>query len=223
MKAKKKDFIKDFVDYVKNGDIKDEEVEYVEDCFEDMDRPKFGYKVQLMLKEQEPCQINFDNPEQSTCNLRSNDTREEQRRVDLEYSRYYAQSRQTGEEFRSSSPPECRIELCRSQTTLTATSTTTLLPTQPTTQPTQLTAQPTQSTTQPIQSTAQPTFLKNEEVVTQPTQPSVEPSQQTSQPTQPTNQPTQPTFQQTQRPTLEYFNSYNIDYYGYQKGPKNVY
>ena len=66
LKAKKKDFIKDFVDYVKNGDVKDEEVEYVEDCFEDMDRPKFGYKVQLMLKEQEPCQINFNNPEQST-------------------------------------------------------------------------------------------------------------------------------------------------------------
>ena len=108
------------------------------------------------------------------------------------------------------------LNLALSQATLTASSTTILLPTQPTIQPIQLTAQS-------IQSTAQPTFLRDEELVTQPTQPTIQPTQPSVEPSQQTSQPAQPTIQQTQRPTLEYFNSCNIDYYGYQKGPKNVY
>ena len=28
-------------------------------------------------------------------------------------SKYYAQSRQTGQDFRSAAPPDCRIELCQ--------------------------------------------------------------------------------------------------------------
>ena len=116
-KEKKKDFLKDFVDYVKNGNAEDEEVEFIEDCFDDMDRPKFGYRVKIMLKEKEPCQINFENPEQSTCNLTSNADNEGLNRVDTGYydRYYYAQSRQTGEGFRSAAPPDCRIELCGGQ------------------------------------------------------------------------------------------------------------
>ena len=118
LKNQKKDFIKDFVNFVNNGNAEDEEVEYVEDCFDDIDRPKFGYIVKIMLKEKEPCQINFENPEQSTCNQTSNADNEERNRVDTGYWDYHAQSRQTGERFRSAAPPDCRISLvvCGGQT-----------------------------------------------------------------------------------------------------------
>ena len=111
-KDKKKDFLKDFVDYIKNGNAEDEEVEYIEDCFDDMDRPKFGLRVKVTLKEKEPCKINFANPEQTTCNLTSNADNEGLNRVDTGYWSYNAQSRQTGEGFRSAAPPDCRIEVC---------------------------------------------------------------------------------------------------------------
>ena len=111
-KDTKKDFLKDFVDYIKNGNAEDEEVEYIEDCFDDMDRPKFGYRVKIMLKEKEPCQINFENPEQSTCNLASNPDSEGLDGSDTEDLEYFAQSRQTGEGFRSAAPPDCRTNAC---------------------------------------------------------------------------------------------------------------
>ena len=40
LKEKKNNFIKDFIEYVKNGNAEDEEVEYIEDCFDDMERPR---------------------------------------------------------------------------------------------------------------------------------------------------------------------------------------
>ena len=58
LKEKKKNFIKDFIEYVKNGNAEDEEVEYIEDCFDDMERPRFGYMMKIMLKENEPCVFN---------------------------------------------------------------------------------------------------------------------------------------------------------------------
>ena len=61
-----------------------------------------------MLKEKERCEINFENPEQSTCNVTSNADNEERNRVDTGYWNYHAQSRQTGEGFRFAAPPDCR-------------------------------------------------------------------------------------------------------------------
>ena len=52
--------------------------------------------------ESEPCNIDFENPEKSTCILNSNSTSNPD-------SSFYAQNRQTGEEFRSSAPPDCRL------------------------------------------------------------------------------------------------------------------
>ena len=40
LKEKKNNFLKDFVEYVENGNAEDEEVEYIEDCFDDMERPR---------------------------------------------------------------------------------------------------------------------------------------------------------------------------------------
>ena len=111
LKDKKKDFIKDFVDFVKNGNAEDVEVEYIEDCFSDMERPKFGYMVKIMLKEDEPCEINFENPEQSTCKL-SNPDSEGLDGSDTGDLEYFAQSRQTGEGSRSAAPPDCRTTAC---------------------------------------------------------------------------------------------------------------
>jgi len=120
-----KETIEDFKNFVKHGNAEDEHVEYIEDCFDDMDRPKFGFRVKIMLKEKEPCQINFENPEQSTCNLPSNGTsnadNEGLNRLDNTgyYDNYYyahsRHSRQASEGFRSAAPPDCRIELCRGQ------------------------------------------------------------------------------------------------------------
>ena len=112
LKEKKINFIKDFIEYVKNGNAEDEEVLYIEDCFDDMERPRFGYSVKLMVKENEPCTINFDNPDQDTCRRRTNNENELSSRVYTGYFSDHAQSRQTGEQFRSGAPPDCRIEFC---------------------------------------------------------------------------------------------------------------
>ena len=92
-----------FIEFVKNGNAEDEEVEYAEDCFDDVERPKFGYSLKITLKDAEPCEFNLENPELSTCGLN---------RTNSENSNNSAQSRQTGQEFRSGAPPDCRIEFC---------------------------------------------------------------------------------------------------------------
>jgi len=94
---------KNFENFVKYGNAEDADVEYVEDCFDDMERPKFGWTAKVTLMKDEPCELNFENPEQSTCILSSNSDGEAD-------SNYYAQSRQTGEGFRSAATPDCRIE-----------------------------------------------------------------------------------------------------------------
>merc|ERR1712079_360464 len=114
LKEKKKAFLKDFVEkYIKNGNMEDEEeVEYIEDCFHDMERPKFGWRVEITLKENEPCQIDFENPDETTCDLGSNTKNELLNNLDSRYLNILAQSRQTDEGFRSAAPMECRIEFC---------------------------------------------------------------------------------------------------------------
>merc|ERR1719266_1573551 len=146
----------EFLDFVKHGDADDEEVAYIEDCFSDMERPKFGYRMKVTLMENEPCNIDFENPDQSTCIVPSNSVDVGPNGLDRRLSIYYAQSRQTGEEFRSGAPPDCRIEAvsCDSQPETNAAVRT---PTQPTPQPTQPAPQPTQPVTQPTQPAPQPT------------------------------------------------------------------
>ena len=100
-----KENTKDFIDFVKHGDAEEEHVAFVEDCFIDMKRPKFGWRVKIQLKEDEPCDLNIKNPELSTCILSSNQDTGLLNNDDL---KYFAQSRQTGEGFRSAAPPDCR-------------------------------------------------------------------------------------------------------------------
>merc|ERR1712223_1235166 len=93
-----------FWNFVKYGNAEDAEVEYIEDCFADMKRPRFGWRAKVTFMENEPCEIDSENPERTTCRIKSISNNED------ETNYYYAQSRQTGENFRSAAPPDCRIE-----------------------------------------------------------------------------------------------------------------
>ena len=74
---------------------------------QDIERPRFGWRVKATIKQEEPCDLNFENPKLSTCILNSklNDSSETNNIA------YFAQNRQTGEEFRSAAPPDCRYRL----------------------------------------------------------------------------------------------------------------
>merc|ERR1711956_140996 len=98
-----------FFDFIKNGDAETEDVQYIEDCFADMERPKFGWRVRITFKEDEPCNLDLDNPELSTCILTSGNNGDllgGLRNAGL--ANPVAQSRQTGEQFRSAAPADCR-------------------------------------------------------------------------------------------------------------------
>ena len=88
-----------------NGDSGTDQVEYIEDCFEDMERPKFGWSVKVTYMEDEPCDFNSEHPDLSRCKL--NSTRNAGLSSDLNSDT--AQRRQTLEEFRSAAPTDCRI------------------------------------------------------------------------------------------------------------------
>jgi len=106
IKNKKKNFL-DFINY---GNAEDEHVEYIEDCFADMERPKFGWRVKVTFMEDEPCDLNLENPELSTCILTSNPDNDLNNGDGTNFFRAnkVAQSRQTGESFRSAAPADCR-------------------------------------------------------------------------------------------------------------------
>ena len=99
---KKQNFLHD----IKHGNAEDDRVEYIEDCFEDMERPKFGWRVKVTLMEDEPCEFDNERPELSTCRL--NSTRNSGLSLS-DLNSDTAQRRQTLEEFRSAAPTDCRI------------------------------------------------------------------------------------------------------------------
>ena len=96
----------DFFGSIKNAFPGEDHVEYIEDCFKDLERPKFGWRVKVMLKEEEPCDLNIENPSLSTCGVNSNPA---SKKSDSGYLTDFAQNRQTGEGFRSVAPPDCRL------------------------------------------------------------------------------------------------------------------
>ena len=89
---------------LKSDEADNDHVEYIEDCFEDMDRPKFGWKVKITLPD-EPCDSSLENPKLNQCTLNLN----KNSRSFYSFGNDNAQRRQTGEEFRSGAPPDCRI------------------------------------------------------------------------------------------------------------------
>ena len=79
--------------YYHNYYYKEEEeditLETVEDCFDDVPKPRFGLVVKIT--KDVTCESEINCP------------------VPVSPENYYFQSRQTGEGFRSSAPPDCRV------------------------------------------------------------------------------------------------------------------
>ena len=74
------------------------EVDSLDDCFDDVSEPLFGFRTQLMLTENEPCDINVD-CQVGNSTQTSNDNNDS--------SKFFR--RQTGEEFSSDGAPSCRV------------------------------------------------------------------------------------------------------------------
>ena len=80
----------------------DVKVEFIEDCFADLQRPKYGWGTKVTFMEDEPCDLDSTNPQLPPCRINSTQTTESPNYLD-------AQRRQTLEEFRSAAPVDCRI------------------------------------------------------------------------------------------------------------------
>ena len=77
------------------------EINSMDDCFDFMEEPLYGFRVNV-TQEIECSQLGPD------CGMPSNSTV-----IDNLIDNQFAESRQTGEEFSSEAPPDCRIVLCR--------------------------------------------------------------------------------------------------------------
>ena len=76
--------------YYKGDEEKEDfTLETVEDCFDDVPKPRFGLVVKIT--KDVTCESEINCP------------------VPVSPENYYFQSRQTGEGFRSSAPPDCRV------------------------------------------------------------------------------------------------------------------
>jgi len=77
------------------------EIDSMDDCFDFMEEPLYGFRVNV-TQEIECSRLGPD------CGMPSNSTV-----IDNLIDNQFAESRQTGEEFSSEAPPDCRIVLCR--------------------------------------------------------------------------------------------------------------
>ena len=77
------------------------EINSMDDCFDFMEEPLYGFRVSV-TQEIECSQLGPD------CGIPSNSTV-----IDNLLNNQFAESRQTGEDFSSEAPPDCRIVLCR--------------------------------------------------------------------------------------------------------------
>ena len=68
--------------------------------------------LKVTLKENEPCILDFENPDQTTCIRSPNSESEDLSEPSTQNSNYYAQSKQIADDFRFEAPSDCRIQLC---------------------------------------------------------------------------------------------------------------
>lgn len=81
------------------------EIDSLDDCFDDLEEPLYGFRVQVTLAENSPCILG------STCRVNPDFAkRSSDDDIDDEYfsSEDVLDERQTGEEFRSEGSPDCR-------------------------------------------------------------------------------------------------------------------
>ena len=92
----------------------------------------FGWSVKVTLFKNKPCTFSEDAPEDEKCIVTNNNDK------DTFFDVQRGQRRQTGESFRSSAPPDCRVSACEDPSTAAATQVPTQAPIQaPTQAPTQ--------------------------------------------------------------------------------------
>ena len=85
-------------DFPNFDDINEGKVNSREDCFNDIPEPLYGFRTKVTLVDNEPCELGV------TCDQNGNRI---QRRVD-HWQKAWQYDRQTGEEFVSGAPPDCR-------------------------------------------------------------------------------------------------------------------
>ena len=98
----------DFWASVDDPEDEDDHVEYIEDCFPDIPRRKFGWSVKYTIMKDERCTFDLSKvtDDMPKCVITNN-----AKDNDLFQSQQYAQERQIREGFRSSAPVECRVTL----------------------------------------------------------------------------------------------------------------
>jgi hypothetical protein len=83
------------------------EIDSLDDCFDDLEEPSYGFRVKVTLVENSPCILG------STCRGPPTARSEEESWNDVSSDAYYPTDdvieRQTGEEFFSEAPPDCRV------------------------------------------------------------------------------------------------------------------
>merc|ERR1711971_668990 len=84
------------------NDEDEEEIEYTQDCFEDMPRRDFGWSVKVSLRKNESCTFTPKlNPDMPPCIM--TDASAPPKPDTLE-------ERQTGENFKTAAPLDCRVQ-----------------------------------------------------------------------------------------------------------------
>ena len=88
----------DFLASVDDPNAQNEtEIQYINDCFDDIPRMEFGWRVKITLIDNEPCSFEPTDDIDRRCVVTNN----------TETDTF--QRRQTGENFRSAAPPDCRV------------------------------------------------------------------------------------------------------------------
>ena len=83
-----------------------------------MEGPKFGWRVKVELKKDQPCDLTtscfqIDGNSSINNNIYGSAVHYKLRKRSYSSGWNYASSRQTGENFRSASPPDCRVRTCQ--------------------------------------------------------------------------------------------------------------
>ena len=104
----------DFSNYDDYNFRRKREIDSLDDCFDDLEEPTYGFRAKVTLVENSPCVLGSTcrgSPTSNSFSARSdegswNDVTDDD--VDY-YSTDDVIERQTGEEFFSEAPPDCRV------------------------------------------------------------------------------------------------------------------
>jgi len=103
----------EFLESVDNPDAEDEvDIEYVNDCFDDMPRRMFGYSVKYNILNRTECSFGPNATVENRCIVVNTNTTQGLLTFLENQQQDEAQRRQTNEGFRTSAGLDCRVEAC---------------------------------------------------------------------------------------------------------------